>query len=410
MKKLLVISWIIIPVTVIITITVLLIRLPQEIINLVGFACVASFLIAIAGAFIYAGKMFQQRYKSVAYDTKRKKYEIIKDGFGMVHLINLDTDIVENLSTYPGTHHNGIWVEPHPAAAAAWFALVGKARSESPANLLLPASVDAEYQPELLALINQYPHVHIFGRTGNGKTSLLRTIGHNRIAGGHKVFVLDSNDHPAEWIGLTRIKDEREQDEFINRALSVHRLNSEALADGRAIEADFEQITILSNEWTDIVKRTEAAAIFIDEMSRKSRKSGFHCGFSTQTKLAADLGLDGRYQVVRNFLQVELLQTPDGIHTAKCYADNRFVVEVTVPTPPPKPAALSSGYLPPDIDIVDAVAIEAKTTEKQQAILNNYDNGLTDEREIARIVYGEPGGKQVELVKKTLAKYQRTTY
>jgi hypothetical protein len=231
------------------------------------------------------------------------------------------------------------------------------------------------------------------------------------MSSGHKVFILDSNDHPAEWTGLTRIKDAAEQDDFIARALAVHRINCEALADGRAIESDFEQCTILSNEWTDIVRRTEAAALFIDEMSRKARKSGFHCAFATQTKLAADLGLDGRYQVIRNFLQLELLQSPDGVYTARAFADGRFIVELIVPAPPPKPAMLSRGYTPPSLDeIVEVLATEPGATEKQQAILEAYDNGMQDYRTIAKNVYGETGGRQLELVKKTLVRFGRTRY
>lgn len=312
-----------------------------------GLLVLAGVSLAALGYSVYWILIAREQVLTAQLQRKRSQYVEFTDGFGMLHLLNLLTDRVENLSTYPGSHHNGTWEDPKPAAAAAWYALVGKARADSPVALL-PGSVEgAQPQTDLLTLIDHYPHTHFWGGTGDGKTSILRTVGHRRKAAGHEVYVLDSSEHPARWAGLTRIQDAREQDEMIAKFLSLHRLNSQALGQGQAIESDFNQITILSDEWTDIVRRTEEARVFIDEMSRKSRKSGVHCGFSTQTKLAADLGLDGRYQVIRNFLQVEVVRSPDGIYMARAVYGGSKIGEFIVPAPPPEPVMLSSGYTPP---------------------------------------------------------------
>lgn len=353
-------------------------RLSQETIELIGLSFVVTVVIAIIGLFCLFGAVGWQgfRWLRIWVNKAEFKARVISTEHGTWFIAHPKIDIAP-LHNTPYLRINGHERELTPDERF-YSTLQAPQNRANGATALLPAP-QPEQQLDLLTLINQYPHVHIFGRTGNGKTSLLRTIGYNRIAAGHQVFVLDSNDHPAEWTGLTRIKDEQEQDSFIANALELHRLNSTALADGRAIEGDFEQITILSNEWTDIVRRTESAATFIDEMSRKSRKSGFHCGFSTQTKLAADLGLDGRYQVVRNFLQVELLVSTDGRHTARCIADGRVIAELDIPAPPPRPIMLSSGYTPPSITQVRVgEVIPTRTKDKAELIRDNLESILSD--------------------------------
>src|SRR3990172_8732031 len=124
-------------ITLILLVVVLIItwRLPDAYLTVIGViivAGIASIIIGVMGLVLYGGLVGWQRFKRVKYQTEASKYIHYQDGFGMSHLLNVKTGWVENLSTFPGSHHNGRYEDPPPAAAAAWYALVGKVRAESP--------------------------------------------------------------------------------------------------------------------------------------------------------------------------------------------------------------------------------------------------------------------------------------
>ena len=174
MTRLLIGFWIVAAVTAVVSVTVFLLRLSAETIELIAWTIVASLVVGMAGLFLLSGAIGYQRFRILSARAKKEEYEAIAgkyrhydDGFGMVHLLNLDTNTVENLSTYPGSHHNGTWQEPEPAAAAAWFALVGKPRAESPVDVLA-SQMTVEQKPGLWELLEQYPHVLCWGGTGGG--------------------------------------------------------------------------------------------------------------------------------------------------------------------------------------------------------------------------------------------------
>ena len=358
----------------------------------IGFSVVVLAL-AIVTYFCLIGwqKLQQERMatKQAGYESEIKRYVTKKDGHGMLHLLDVATGHSQNLTIDARAYRNGHYEEPSLSEARNYALAMAKSQRQidSVAGQMV---IEPTVQQDLLDIINRYPHTHFWGGTGDGKSSILRTVGFNRRELGHQVYVLDSNDHPAMWDGLERIMDTQEQDDFIARALAVHKVNSEALAAGRAIESDFKQITILSNEWTDIVRRTDTAAQFIDEMSRKSRKSGFHCVFATQTKLATDLGLDGRYQVIRNFVQIELIKNPSGLFMARAVYGGNKLGEFSVPVPPAKPAMLSSGYTPPSIkEVSPDFILDKKTSDKDIRIIEMIQAGATDS-EIAQECFGKP--------------------
>src|SRR3990172_6279188 len=124
---------------VLVAVLLLIWKLPDAYLGVIAViiaAGLSSIVIGMLGLVLYGGLVGWQRFKRVKYQTKASKYVHYQDGFGMLHLLNLENDTVENLSTFPGSHHNGRYEDPPPAAAAAWYALVGKVRAESPVNLL----------------------------------------------------------------------------------------------------------------------------------------------------------------------------------------------------------------------------------------------------------------------------------
>ena len=392
-----------------------ILSLPAIVLNLLGIGVIISIAIVIGGSIAWVGAIAKINLDTrrhgrdeVGHKAKAAKYLVIQDGFGMAHAINLDTDMVENLSTYPGSHHNGTWVEPPANAMLAWHALVSKNKDATREVVaqLPPGLVEA--QKDLFTLIDEYPHTDIWNSTGAGKTSLCRSIGLRRKAAGHQVVVLDSSEHPARWEGLERVASLPSQVETITRLFAIHERNGEALATGQAIESDFRQITVISEEWTDIIRELERqgndiARRFIDEMARKARKTGIHCVFTTQTNLAADLGLDGRYRVIRNFLQLEMTNHPERGFICNAVVGGFKLGEWSVPAPPPTPPMLSSGYVAPTLESVPEPEIIQPTLHEQK-IMNLYDADNSF-NEIARQIFGKTGGNQTKEIKAILSKY-----
>lgn len=373
-----------------------------ELVWFIGYIVVFSLAGGALITLAFGALTAHERWRKMGLERKRQKYEIIKDGFGMVHLLNLETDIIENLSAYPGTHHNGRWEDPHPAAAAAWFALVGKTRSESPVNLLPAGQMTIEQKLDLLELIDQYPHCHIYGASGGGKTGLLRTIAYRRQMQGHQVLVLDSTEHPAKWRNLTRIRDRVRQNEAIAKLFAIYKQNEAALSSGQAIENDFIQITVLSDEWTDIALDNDLAKQFIREQVRKVRKFGIHLVFATQTDLASDLGLDGAYKTTNSFLKLELKKLPDGQYVAVAKIGYQALGEFPVPAPPPLPEMPSTGYVAPSLET--AKPIEIEPTEEELLVLSMLASGASH-RQISREVWGGIGSFYNQKINAIAQKY-----
>lgn len=259
-----------------------------------------------------------------------------------------------------------------------------------------------ESKIDLLDLIDQYPHTHIYGTTGGGKTSLLRTIAYRRQTQGHQVLVLDSTEHPAQWKDLTRIRKREKQNEVIGKLFSIYKMNEEALSTGKAIESDFKQITILSDEWTDIVEENELAKRFIREQIRKVRKFGLHLVFATQTDLAEDLGLSGAYKTTTSFLKLELKKLPEGRYVAIARVGYKQLGEFDVPAPPPLPELPKTDYIAPTLESVKV--IKPKPSPYEQRIIDLYNSGIAITR-IGEIISGTAGGNQSDKVKTVLHRW-----
>lgn len=308
----------------------------------------AGMITLAIGAFRALGVFEEWQDKRVT--RQQKGLMIVQDGIGQSFLIRAKDDIVA-LTTNPGFFINGKASEPTQAELmmqALFFQAIGKGHAS---QLPPPASdIIIEQQTDLLTLIDQYPHTLIWGGTGGGKTSLLRTIAHRRKLQGHQVLVLDSREHPAKWTGLERMETEGKINRSIEILFKILRQNVEALREGKAVETDFKQITVITDEWTEIVAENEIARQFISEMVRQSRKYGIYLVFATQTDLAMDLGLDGRYKTINGFLRLELKKLNENYVAAAKVGLGQKLGEFPVPIPPPVPMIAPTGYLAPGLE------------------------------------------------------------
>jgi len=135
------------------------------------------------------------------YSAKSSKYRDYQDGFGMLHLLNLDTNKVENLSTYPGSHHNGTWEEPARTAMMAWFALVSRDKQiNQQVAQQLPAQVESSL--DLLTIFTQPTQSYaIIAGQQVGKTFQARRIAQHWLSTGCKPVVIGPKWDKGEWEG-----------------------------------------------------------------------------------------------------------------------------------------------------------------------------------------------------------------
>lgn len=225
-----------------------------------------------------------------------------------------------------------------------------------------------EVQESLFDLIDKHPHLLLIGGTGNGKTVLLRILADYKRQQGFRVIVLDSRSHPSHWDGFERYETEEQINRMIIRLHQVLRANIEALRQGHATEADFEnsKVVVITDEWGRIVEECEGAPKFIEIMAKESRKYGIYLIFSTQTNQASELGLDNRYKTMNCFLQLEIQNRQDGRYV-KVKKGTSHLGEYEVPFVN-VPKQLPTGYIPPALEIDNT----PKFTEQEMKVKEIY--------------------------------------
>lgn len=141
-----------------------------------------------------------------------------------------------------------------------------------------------------------------------------------------------------------------------------------------------------------ILMLTSAKGVVIDTDHRQqfSSKVQLHANGREQARLLLDAPHaielpPGRAVVELPGMQLATIQTP--------YTDKRWVRSIL------RPGAMPAAPL--------VVEMPGNLTDKQRATLAAFDNGETQTAAIARAVYGEAGGKQIDLVERTLRKAGR---
>jgi hypothetical protein len=220
------------------------------------FACISLYF------FI---RLRQIELKSRLYEARGKKYLSFQDGFGMMHLLNLKTDIIENVSAYPGSHHNGVWRDPAAAAAAAWYALVSK-KSESPVALLPEQRQQQAAQLDLLTIFTQPTQSYaVIAGQQVGKTYQMQQIAAYWRRQGIKTIVIGPKRDVGEWPDCEFFGGNYN---FVNvqRGLRiVEQLAKDRHKDDKPHKQHLPQ-PVFIDDWTSIREkiRSEAEAFIID--------------------------------------------------------------------------------------------------------------------------------------------------
>lgn len=272
----------------------------------------AVFLIGIIALAVFAAfwvlasfekyLQIRARRRESDYQATGKKYLSYQDGFGMVHLLNLETDAIENLSAFPGTHHNGQWEEPHPAAAAAWYALINKRLGESPVKALLPEP--QKQPPNLFDILSRAERVLVKGPTHSGKTTLFRAIVRQSQ---DTVIVVDPHYKPGLWPENCKIVGAGRNHQDISRFLDWLSSELDRRYKLRAQGNEgYRPLTIIIDEWMSIANRCENAVRVITEMITESRKSRMRLFIGSHSDQVEALGIRGQGKLREGLLIVRL--------------------------------------------------------------------------------------------------------
>lgn len=256
-------------ITILTAITLIIYRLPLATLEFIALTLLSLFALSIIGVLTFSS-LWAKEYllhrqadrKKAEREAHHAKYKVIQDGFGMSHLLNVDTDIIENLSAFPGTHHNGKWEEPHPAAAQAWFALIAKRGVESPTQHLLPSSQPTPI--DLLKVMTQPTQSYaILGGQQQGKTYQAQLIAQHWQQQGIEVIVIGPKRDKGEWPGCVYYGDGFN---WLHLLEGIDRVRKEALKRHQDKVKGHKQHTIMPvffDDWTNTRAELEAAEALI---------------------------------------------------------------------------------------------------------------------------------------------------
>ncbi len=226
-----------------------------------GILAISLIVFAILAGILAREAILDKRAKRKKedYETKAAKYREYKDGFGMLHLLNLDTDIVENLSVNPTSHHNGTWQEPPKTAMMAWFALVSRDKQINQQVQQLPAQVESSL--DLLTIFTQPTQSYaIIAGQQVGKTFQARRIARHWLSTGCKPIVIGPKWDKGEWEGCALFGGKYNLQQ-VNRGMQIiKRLAEDRHSDKNLSHKQHAIQPVFFDDWTAIRAKLEKEA------------------------------------------------------------------------------------------------------------------------------------------------------
>ncbi len=231
---------------------------------MLGISAISLIVFAILAGILAREAILTRKAKRKKedYEAKSAKYREYKDGFGMLHLLNLDTDIVENLSVNPTSHHNGTWQEPPKTAMMAWFALVSRDKQINQQVVQqLPAQVESL---DLLTIFTQPTQSYaIVAGQQVGKTFQARRIAQYWISTGCKPIIIGPKWDKGEWEGCTLFGGEYNLQQ-VNRGMQiVKRLAEDRHSNKNLSHKEHPLQPVFFDDWTAIAAELPEAEEFI---------------------------------------------------------------------------------------------------------------------------------------------------
>lgn len=331
-------------------------------------------------------QMIKSRRRLSELEMKAAKYRDFQDGFGMLHLLNLETDRVENLSTYPGSHHNGIWEEPPESARLAWFALVARNGEVVNQALSLPATTQ---QSELLPILDSAERVLIKGASDAGKTTLIQHIASRAT---DEIIIIDPHYAPGVWPTARIVGAGRNYTE-ISKLFDWLESELNSRYKMRMVgNLSWTRYTIIIDEYMSVAAECDNAKSTLSMMVRESRKVGFRLFICSHSELLKPLGLDGQGDVREGLLIVRLYYSQLKKERSSTLDDGNG--EIPVHFPP---------YFGNGSAELQAPDMITQLSEQEQKVSEMLATGKSRSA-IAIQLFGYAGGNQLAQVDRIIAK------
>lgn len=250
--------------------------IPYVISELVLFAQLVLVLLAVLAVLSVGGYALLAREKLLILKAQRieqqhkaaaQMYQSYTDGFGMVHLLNLKTHTVENLSTYPGSHHNGRWEEPPEQALLAWHALVARNRavSEQAVGQLVIDQPRPVQRLDLLTIFTQpNQSFAIIGGQQVGKTFQAQRIATHWTQSGIQPLVIGPKWDQGEWPGC-QLFGGSYNFEAVYYGMTVIKAEAQRRHSSGVPHKSLPILPVFFDDWTAIVAKVPEAEDFVLE-------------------------------------------------------------------------------------------------------------------------------------------------
>ena len=232
---------------------------------MLGILAISLIVFAILAGILAREAILTRKAKRLKedYEAKSAKYREYKDGFGMLHLLNLDTDIVENLSVNPTSHHNGTWQEPPKTAMMAWFALVSRDKQINQ-QVVQQLPAQAESQLDLLTIFTQPTQSYaIIAGQQVGKTFQARRIAQYWLSTGCKPIVIGPKWDKGEWEGCTLFGSEYNLSQVSRGMQIIKRLAEDRHSNKNLSHKQHTIQPVFFDDWTAIAAELPEAEEFI---------------------------------------------------------------------------------------------------------------------------------------------------
>lgn len=216
--------------------------------------------------------------------------------------------------TDPETFHDG---------ASRLLSVVKRAELPERAGAILPARREqmqahkdvaaavADRDP-LLATLENEPHRLIIGRSRGGKTTLIHEMATSWASQGERVMVIDPDAAPGQWPGCRVVGG----GDDLEAAKQVLDLTAAEVTRRRQLrkqgQREFAPMHLVIDEAHDVLPVLDHGLEVFEDITRRGGKLNMHLTVGVQDKQMSTLGLEGKTELLKNFIVADVLKGHDG--------------------------------------------------------------------------------------------------
>lgn len=178
---------------------------------------------------------------------------------------------------------------------------------------LAAAQQPRQERDPLLRTLEQEPHRLIIGRSRGGKTTIIHDMATNWAKDEHnRVIVLDPDAMPGLWPGCT-VAGHGNDIEGIERLLHVvaHEYARRQVLRGQG-QLKFRPIHLVIDEAHEILPIVRGGIDIFEDITRRGAKHGIYLTIGVQDKQVTTLGLEGKSELIKNFIVADVLKDLQG--------------------------------------------------------------------------------------------------